>query len=155
MEIRDGHGLPIWRFERKFPQQDGVMSLETPRIRNYRKFDAAAREDDFGLGGLQSVTMVELLDAGCIRGYEFPEQACALTVGTRIQLHTKSGHGYGELAGIDVQRARVTLWVPQELKHLLAHGVAIRGSAPAQARSKVKPGKGRSTTTIDSKDKQA
>lgn len=155
MEVRDGHGLPIWRFERKFPQQDGVMSLETPRIRSYRKSDAAAREDDFGLGGLQSVTMVELLDAGCIRGYEFPEQACVLTVGTKIQLHTESGHGYGELAGIDVQGARVTLWVPKELKHLLAHSVAIRGSAPAQARSKVKPGKGRSTTTIEIKDKQA
>lgn len=155
MEIRDGQGLPIWRFECKLPQRDGELSLETARIRNHRNFDAAALDDIFGLGALQSVTEVEHFEAGYARGYKFPVQDCDLTAGAKIQLSTECGHGRAEIAEIDVKRARVDLWVPNDLKRLLAPCVAIKGSAPAPAPSQAKPGKSRAKTTKKTKERKA
>lgn len=154
MEIRDSQGLPIWRFECKLPQRDGELSLETARIRNHRNFDAAAREDNFGLGGLHAADEAEHAAAGYQRTYLFPEQDCGLTRNEKVKLSAETGHGNAKIVKFDAKRPCVVIEVPHDYKRLLATCVALIRSAPAAKPTNVKPEARRATAKAKAKAKE-
>lgn len=155
MEIRDGQGLPIWRFECKLPQRDGEVSLETARIRNHRNFDAAAREDNFGLGGLQAADEVENVAAGYQRAYVFPGQDCGLTRIEKVKLSAETGHGNAKIVEFDATRSRIVIEVPHDYKRLLANCVALIRSASAAKPTNAKPDTRRATAKTKTKERKA
>jgi hypothetical protein len=154
MEIRDGQGLPVWRFERKLPRPDGELSLETARIRNHRNFDAAAREDNFGLGGLRAANEVEHVAAGYHRTYLFPEQECRLSRIEKVRLSAEIGHGNAKIVEFDAKCFRVVIEVPHDYKRLLAACVALVRSAPVAKQTNAKPETRRATAKTKKKAKE-
>jgi hypothetical protein len=154
MEIRDSQGLPIWRFERKLPQRDGELSLEPARIRNYRNFDAAAQEDNFGLGGLQAANEVEHVAAGYQRTYLFPEQNCGLTRNAKVKLSAETGHGGAKIVELDAKRFCVVIEVPHDYKRLLANCVALIRSARAAKPINAKPDTRRAIAKTKTKERK-
>lgn len=155
MEIRDGQGLPIWRFERKLTQRDGELSLEPARIRNHRNFDAAAREDNFGLGGLQAANEVEHVAAGYQRTYLFPEQDCGLTRNAKVKLSAETGHGGAKIVALDAERSSIVIEVPHDFKRLLSNCIALIGSAHAAKPTIAKPETRRATAKTKTKERKA
>lgn len=155
MEIRDGQGLPIWSFERKLPQRDGELSLEPARIRNHRNFDAAAREDNFGLGGLQAATEVEHVTTGYQRTYLFPEQDCGLTRHAKVKLSAETGLGGARIVELDAKRSCVVIEVPHDYRRLLANCVALIRSAPTAKPTNAKPETRRATAKTKTKERKA
>ena len=153
MEIRE-QGLPIWRFERKLPQRDGELSLEPARIRNHRNFDAVAREDNFGLGGLQAATEVEHVATGYRRTYLFPEQDCGLTQNAKVKLSAETGHGGAKIVALDAERSCVVIEVPHDYKRLLANCIALIGSAHAAKPTIAKPDTRSATAKTRTKERK-
>jgi hypothetical protein len=145
MEIRDGQGLPIWRFECKLPQRDGSPSLEPARIQNHRNFDALARKDNFGLGGLQAANGVEHVAAGYQRTYFFAKQGCGLSQNAKVKLSAETGHGNAKIVEIDAERSCVVIEVPHASKRLLASCVALIRRAPAGKPTNANPDTRRAT----------
>lgn len=139
MEIRDGHGLPIWRLEPKLPQRVGELSLDPARIRNHRNFDEAAHESKSGLGGLQAANEIENVAAGYRRAYLFPEQDCGLTRNATVKLSAETGHGNAEIVALDTPRLCIIVEVPHNFKRLLANRIALALRAPAAKPANAKP----------------
>jgi hypothetical protein len=125
LEIRDNHGLQMWRFESKLPDWVGEISLETPRVRNHLKFDSAARDDNFGLGGLTAISEVEVVATGYQRAYLFPDQDFSLTRNDKVKLSTETGHGNAKIKEIDAKQFQIVIVVPHNYKRLLSNCAAV------------------------------
>lgn len=152
LEIRDNQGIQIWSFEPKLPDRDGEISLETPRIRNHWKFDAAARDDNFGLGGLTAISEIEVVAAGYQRAYLFPEQDCSLTRNDKVKLSTEIGHGNAKITEINAEIFQIVIMVPHGYKRLLSTCAAVirDRSAPTSTFAELDPS--RTTKKTKAKD---